>query len=276
MTETLGLIGSGMIGSALARLAVAAGLDVVVSNSRGPDTLGPLVAELGMQARAGTPAEAAEAGDVVVATIPLSAYRQLSSVELAGKTVIDTMNYYPQRDGRIAELDAGELTSSALVQRHLSGSRVVKAFNNIDFRRLFTLALPYGAPDRSALPIAGDDAAAKAEVAELLDYLGYDAADIGTLAESWRSEPGTPVYCLPYFPGLAPDDVRPYEAFRWFFETPGVPVTADRVNDLTGSTVRGPAGGQLPELAASLGGLDTRQSVSPVASLAPAPSRIAS
>jgi predicted dinucleotide-binding enzyme len=259
MTETLGLIGSGMIGSALARLAVDAGLDVVVSNSRGPETLGALVAELGLQARAGTPAEAAEAGDLVVATIPLNAYRRLSPVELAGKTVIDTMNYYPQRDGRIAELDTGELTSSSLVQRHLTESRVVKAFNNIDFRRLFTLALPYGAPDRSALPIAGDDAAAKAEVAELLDFLGYDAADIGTLADSWRSEPATPVYCLPYFPGQAPEDVSPHEAFRWFYETPGVPVSASRVKDLTGHAVRGPAGGQLSDADVALAGFDAMQ-----------------
>jgi len=259
MTETLGLIGSGMIGSALARLAVAAGLDVVISNSRGPETLGALVAELGLQASAATPAEAAEAGDLVVAAIPLNAYHRLSPVELAGKTVIDTMNYYPQRDGRIAGLDTGELTSSALVQRHLTSSRVVKAFNNIDFRRLFTLAMPYGAPDRSALPIAGDDPTAKAEVSDLLDILGYDAADIGTLADSWRSEPGTPVYCLPYFPGQAPEDVRPHEAFRWFFETPGIPVSAGRVRDLTDGTVRGPAGGRLPDLAVSLVGLDTKQ-----------------
>jgi predicted dinucleotide-binding enzyme len=251
MTETLGLIGSGMIGSALARLAVAAGLDVVVSNSRGPESLADLVAELGLQARAATPAEAAEAGDLVVATIPLHAYHLLSATELAGKTVIDTMNYYPQRDGRIAELDTGELTSSALVQRHLADSRVVKAFNNIDFRRLFTLALPYGAPDRSALPIAGDDSAAKIEVAELLDDLGYDAADIGTLADSWRSEPDTPVYCLPYFPRQPPEDGSPHEAFRWFFETPGVAVSAGRVKELTDSTVRGPAGGHLAEMVAA-------------------------
>ncbi|WP_051574722.1 NADPH-dependent F420 reductase [Mycobacterium sp. URHB0044] len=247
MTETLGLIGSGMIGSALARLAVDSGLDVVVSNSRGPDTLSDLVAELGMQARAGTPAEAAEAGDVVVATIPLNAYQRLSADELAGKVVIDTMNYYPQRDDRIAELDAGEATSSELVQRHLSRSRVVKAFNNIDFRRLFTLALPWGTPDRSGLPIAGNDAVAKAEVAQLLDVLGYDAVDIGTLADSWRSEPGTPVYCLPYFPASRPEGASPHEAFRWFFETPGVAVSADRVGELAASAVRGPAGGLLPE-----------------------------
>jgi predicted dinucleotide-binding enzyme len=260
MTETLGLIGSGMIGSALARLAVGSGLDVVVSNSRGPDTLADLVAELGMQARAGTPAEAAEAGDIVVATIPLNAYQRLSADELAGKVVIDTMNYYPQRDDRITELDTGELTSSELVQRHLSGSRVVKAFNNIDFRRLFTLALPWGIPGRSALPIAGDDAGAKTEVAHLLDVLGYDAVDLGTLADSWRSEPGTPVYCEPYFPASRPEDASPHEAFRWFYETPGVAVSADRVRELAGCAVRGPAGGQLPEEMAVSAGFNLARS----------------
>src|SRR5262245_21020729 len=123
-TKTLGLIGSGMIGGALARLAVAAGLDVVLSNSRGPKTLAELVAELGEHARAAVPAEAALAGDLVVATIPLHAYRQLPVAALTGKTVIDTMNYYPDRDGRITELDTGTRTSSALVQQHLSGSQV--------------------------------------------------------------------------------------------------------------------------------------------------------
>lgn len=192
MTKTLGLIGAGNIGSALARLAIAAGLNVVVSNSRGPDTLADLVAELGEQARAATPAEAAQAGDLVVVTVPLSTYEKLPVAALAGKTVIDTMNYYPDRDGRIAELDSGEQTSSALVQRRLADSQVVKAFNSIDFVRLFTSARPVGADDRSALPVAGDDPAAKAQVAELLDALGFDAVDIGTLADSWRSEPGTP------------------------------------------------------------------------------------
>ncbi len=149
-TQALGLIGSGNIGSALARLAVTAGLDVVLSNSRGPQTLSDLVAELGGHARAATPAEAAQAGDLVVATVPMNAYDQLPAAALAGKTVIDTMNYYPDRDGHIAELDAGELTSSALVQRHLAGSQVVKAFNSIDFRRPFTLARPAGVLDLSA------------------------------------------------------------------------------------------------------------------------------
>ncbi|MDP4502461.1 NADPH-dependent F420 reductase [Nonomuraea turcica] len=246
MTKTLGLIGTGMIGSALARLAVAAGLDVVLSNSRGPGSLAGLVAELGGHARAAIPAEAAQAGDLVVATIPLGAYDRLPTAALAGKTVIDTMNYYPERDGRIAELDSGELTSSALVQRHLAGSRVVKAFNNIDFHRLLTSARSAGAADRSALPIAGDDPSAKADVARLLDALGYDAVDIGTLADSWRSEPGTPVYVQPYFPGRPPEGVSQDQAFRWFLETPGVVVPTERVKELTGSAVRGSAGGKLP------------------------------
>jgi 8-hydroxy-5-deazaflavin:NADPH oxidoreductase len=197
VAKTLGLIGSGMIGSTLARLAVAAGWNVVLSNSRGPETLGDLVAELGEHARAATPAEAAEAGDLVVVTVPLHAYDQLPREALAGRTVIDTLNYYPERDGRIAELDSVELTSSELVQRHLAGARVVKAFNSIGAKQLSSLARPTGESDRSALPIAGDDAAAKAEVAELLDALGYDAVDVGSLAESWRSEPNTPLYCLP-------------------------------------------------------------------------------
>ncbi|GAA2471662.1 NADPH-dependent F420 reductase [Streptomyces longisporus] len=232
MGRTLAIIGSGMIGAAVARLAVAAELDVVLSNSRGPQTLADLVGELGPRARAGTPAEAARAGDLVVAAIPLKAYDRLPAAALAGRTVIDTMNYYPDRDGRLAELDAGALTSSALVQRHLAESRVVKAFNNIDFRRLFTSARPAGAPDRSALPVAGDDPTAKTEAAALLDALGYDAVDIGTLADSWRTQPGTPVYVQPYM-GERPEGLSQEEGQRWFFETPGVPVPAARVKELT-------------------------------------------
>ncbi len=236
-TRTLGLIGSGMIGSALARLAVGAGLDVVLSNSRGPETLSELVAELGGHARAGTTAAAALAGDLVVATVPLSACERLPAPALAGKTVIDTMNYYPDRDGSIAELDAGTMTSSALVQRHLPGSRVVKAFNNADFHRLLTLARPSGAPDRSALPIAGDDAAGKDQVAQLMDALGYDAVDIGTLADSWRSEPGSPVYVQPYLPAR-PEGMSPEEGRRWFFDTPGIAMPASRVKELADAAIR--------------------------------------
>jgi 8-hydroxy-5-deazaflavin:NADPH oxidoreductase len=117
---------------------------------------------------------------------------------LVGKTVIDTGNYYPERDGVIPELEAGQVAESELLQRHLAGAHVVKAFNNIFYQHLGALARPVGAADRSALPIAGDDADAKRQVVELLSLLGYDAVDIGPLAESWRSQPGTPVYGPPY------------------------------------------------------------------------------
>lgn len=247
MAQTLGFIGSGRIGTALARLAVAAGLEVVLSNSRGPETLAELVADLGAHARAATPAEAAQESDLVIATIPLCAYERLPVKELAGRTVVDTMNYYPDRDGNIAELDAGTVTSSELVQRHLAGSQVVKAFNSIDFSRLFTLARPSGARDRSALPIAGGDEAAKTQAGQLLDTLGYDPVDIGTLAESWRSEPGTAVYVKPYHPAL-PTGMSRDEARRWFYEAPGIPLSAGRVKELTDTAVRARAADARPTL----------------------------
>lgn len=245
MAKTLGLIGTGMIGGTLARLAVGAGLEVVLSNSRGPASLTELVAELGPQARAATPAEAAHS-DLVVATIPLGAHTRLPAAELAGRTVIDTMNYYPERDGRIPELDSDALTASQLVQQHLADAHVVKAFNNISYFSLASAARPAGAHDRSALPIAGDDAAAKTEVTTLLDVLGYDAVDIGALKESWRSEPNTPVYVQPYLPGQPPEGLSQQDAFRWYLDTPGAPVSAGRVRELVDSAVRGPAGGFLP------------------------------
>jgi predicted dinucleotide-binding enzyme len=177
---TVGLIGSGHIGGTVARLAVAAGYDVVLSDSRGPQTLKDLVDDLGPRARAATPEEAAQAGDLVVVTVPLRAYRDVPVEPLAGKVVVDTNNYYPQRDGRIPELDDESTTNSELLQRHLYGSKVVKAFNNIYLKRLLSLARPAGAPDRSALPIAGDDPDAKATVTAFLDALGYDAVDAAT------------------------------------------------------------------------------------------------
>ena len=252
MTKTVGFIGTGNIGSALARLAVAAGLNVVLSNADGPESLTELVAELGERARPATVVEAAQAGDVVVATIPLSAHDQLPAAALAGKVVIDTMNYYPQRDGQIAVLDSNELTSSELVQRHLADSRVVKACNTIDFRRLFTLARPSGAEDRSGMAIAGNDPEAKAVVARLLDRIGYDAVDVGGLADSWRFEADHPVYVQPYFPEQPPAGITPEEAYVWHFETPGTAVPASRVKELVESAVRGKAGGYIPGEVASL------------------------
>ncbi|MGC4111703.1 MAG: NAD(P)-binding domain-containing protein [Nocardioides sp.] len=191
---TIGLIGSGHIGSTVARLAVNAGHDVVVSNSRGPETLGDLVAELGPQARAATPEEAAAAGDLVVVTVPLMAVDQVPAAPLAGKVVIDTCNYYPQRDGQVPELDDESTTTSELVQHHLSQSSVVKGFNNISYVHLGELARPAGASDRSVLAIAGDDTDAKARVSEFLDSIGYDAYDVGPLVEGWRYQRDTAAY----------------------------------------------------------------------------------
>jgi predicted dinucleotide-binding enzyme len=128
---TIGFIGSGNIGTAVAGLAIAAGHDVVLSNSRGPDTLREMIAGLGPKASAGTAEEAAERGDIVVVTIPFRAYRSVPAAPLAGKVVIDTNNYYPQRDGTVADIDDGTATSAGLLQAHLPESRVVKAFNHI-------------------------------------------------------------------------------------------------------------------------------------------------
>jgi len=197
---TIGFIGSGMIGGTVARLSLAAGHRVVMSNSRGPETLQELVAELGPLAAAATCGQAAEAGDLVVVAIPVRAIGDVPAKPLAGKPVLDTGNYYPQRDGRIEVIDTGALTSSGLLQHHLPDAHVVKVFNNIYHRHLASLGRPAGAPDRTALPIAGDDAAARAAVTAYLDSIGYDSVDAGTLAGSWHQEPDTPVYGAPYGP----------------------------------------------------------------------------
>jgi predicted dinucleotide-binding enzyme len=191
---TIGLIGAGNIGSQIARLAVKNGHDVVISNSRGPETLAPLVAELGPHARAATVAEAAKAGDLVVVTIPLKHYRTVPVEPLAGKVVIDTNNYYPQRDGQIPELDNESTTTSELLQAHLPTSKVVKAFNHIYAAQITTDGRPAGTKDRRGLVIAGDDPGAKATVARLLDEFGFDAVDAGPLKEGWRIQRDTPGY----------------------------------------------------------------------------------
>jgi len=192
--KTIGLIGAGHIGSQIARLAVAHGYDVVISNSRGPETLSGLVSELGPHARAATALEAARAGDIVVVTIPLKNYRRVPVEPLARKTVIDTNNYYPQRDGNIPELDNESTTTSELLQAHLPTSKVVKAFNHIYAAQLTTDGRPSGTKNRRALVIAGDDPAAKAMVTQLLDDFGFDTVDAGPLKEGWRIQRDTPGY----------------------------------------------------------------------------------
>jgi len=191
---TIGFIGSGRIGSQLARLAVRNGYDVVMSNSRGPATLSGLIAELGPKSRAATPEEAAKAGDMVVVTIPLKNYRTVPVDPLVGKVVIDTNNYYPQRDGHIAELDNESTTTAELLQGHLPKSKVVKAFNHIYAADLPAHGLPKGSTGRRGLVIAGNDPEAKAQVARLIDEFGFDVVDAGPLAEGWRIQRDTPGY----------------------------------------------------------------------------------
>src|SRR6476619_3661995 len=191
---TIGFIGSGHIGGTVAGLAIAAGHDVVLSNSRGPDTLTELVAELGPHASAAGTEDAAKQGEIVVVSIPLRAYQDVPVEPMAGKIVIDTNNYYWQRDGHLPEIDDESTTSAELLQRHLPTSRVVKAFNHIQYLQLAADGQPAGSDNRRALVIVGDDAGAKNVVTDLLDSFGYDVVDAGPLAEGWRFEPDHPAY----------------------------------------------------------------------------------
>jgi 8-hydroxy-5-deazaflavin:NADPH oxidoreductase len=232
---TLGLIGSGNIGSTLARLAVDAGLDVVLSNSRGPQTLSGLVDELGPQARAATPAQAA-AGDWVVVTIPVGAVGTVPREPLAGKTVIDTGNYYAPRDGTILELEAQQLTDSEILQRHLAEAHVVKAFNNINYAHLAALPRPVDAADRTALPIAGNDPGAKQHAVELISLLGYDSVDMGPLTESWRAQLGSPAFCAPY--SVSKDDQ--------YWNQPAAPASAAEISTALASVRKSDLSRSLP------------------------------
>src|SRR5882672_9060980 len=191
----IGIIGAGNIGGRLTRRFTALGHKVFVANSRGPETLADLAAETG--ATPVTVEQAAQAGDVVIVTIPLGNVPSLPG-DLFAKTpknvvVVDTGNYYPrQRDGQIREIEDG-LTESQWVEKQL-GRPVVKAFNNIYAEHIYELGRPPGSPGRIALPVAGNEPAAKAVVLRLVDELGFDGIDAGGLDESWRQQPGTPVY----------------------------------------------------------------------------------
>jgi len=191
----IGIIGAGNIGGALTRRLTALGHDVVVANSRGPETLTDLAAETGATAVPAT--EAAKGADLVIVTIPEKNIPNLPSGLFNGAAdnavIVDTGNYYPQqRDGRIEAIETG-ITESRWVAQQL-GRPVIKAFNNIYAQHLLDRGLPAGTPGRIALPVAGDDPAAKAVVLKLIDELGFDGVDAGTLDESWRQQPATPVY----------------------------------------------------------------------------------
>lgn len=191
----VGIVGAGFVGRTIAKLAVATGHDVMISNSRGPDTLFSMRGALGCDI--GTAEEAAAFGDVVVIAIPLKAYMSFPAAPLAGKIVIDANNYYPARDGTIVELDRQDTTTSEMLAERLPQSRVVKAFNAIVMSDLAKDGRPVGASDRRALPIAGDDAEAKAVVVRLVEQFGFDVVDAGPLSEGWRFERARPAYCVP-------------------------------------------------------------------------------
>jgi predicted dinucleotide-binding enzyme len=193
---TVGIIGAGHIGSTLATGLVARGYDVVIANSRDPETLAPLIEKLGGRARAATAPEAADAADWAIVTVPLKALGDVPVEPLAGKTVLDTCNYYWERDGRIAALDEKRTTTSQLVQEHLPTSKVAKAFNHIRSGEILADGSPAGTENRRALATASDDADAARLVTELYDDFGFDTVNVGPLSESWRVERDQPAYVV--------------------------------------------------------------------------------
>ena len=193
---TVGIIGAGHIGSALATGFVRNGYDVVIANSRGPETLADLVASIGDGVRAATAQDAAEAGDIVVVTVPLKAIGDVPVAPLAGKTVLDTNNYYFERDGHIAELDEKKTTTSQMLQEHLPESVVVKAFNHIMAADINSDGTPAGTENRRALATSSDSEEAVALITRIYDEFGFDTVNIGPLSESWRVERDQPAYVV--------------------------------------------------------------------------------
>ena len=190
----IGIIGAGFVGRAVAKQAIKAGHQVMLSNSRGPQTLFSLKPMIGCET--GTATEAAIFGEIVIIAVPLTAIGQLPVAELAGKGVIDAVNYYPERDGQVAELDQQTTTTSEYLAGFLPQSKITKAFNAIQMTDLETDGLPAGDPERRALPLAGDDKATKQIIISLYDAFGFDAVDAGALSEGWRFQRAMPSYCV--------------------------------------------------------------------------------
>ena len=191
---TIGIIGAGHIGSTLAQGLIGLGHDVVISNSRGPESLAELIAELGPKAQAATPEEAAAAGEWAIVTVPMKSLDAVPVEQLEGKIVLDTCNYYWERDGRISVLDENETTTSEMVQAHLPSSRIVKAFNHIRAAEILTDGTPAGTENRRALATASEFPDAIALVTEIYDDFGLDTVNVGPLSESWRVERDRPAY----------------------------------------------------------------------------------
>jgi predicted dinucleotide-binding enzyme len=193
---TIGVIGAGHIGRNFSLAAIANGYDIVISNSTGPETMGDLVEELGPKARAATPAQAGEAGVFAIVAIPLPGTERVPVEPLAGKIVLDTCNYFPNRDGHFPEIDAGELTVPGYLQAHLPTSKVVRAFNHIDAAKIFTDGTPEGTPNRRALAFATDEGEARKLVADLYNEFGFDAVDAGGLDDAWRLDVDQPTFVV--------------------------------------------------------------------------------
>ncbi|MCL3817677.1 NADPH-dependent F420 reductase [Aeromicrobium wangtongii] len=205
--STFGILGAGQVGTTLARVAVAAGYDIVIANSRGPQTLHDLVRELGPRARAASASDAAAEADFAILAFPYAPDHRLPVEELAGKVVIDNNNYMVWRDGHFPEVDSGRKTIHELRQEQLPGSKIVKAFTHVQFHErhpirvpedrlpaIVRLARPAGHPERMALVASSDHPEAVELVTRLYDDLGYDTVDNSPLSESWRSAPGTPMW----------------------------------------------------------------------------------
>jgi predicted dinucleotide-binding enzyme len=193
----IGIIGTGNVGSNIARAAIGSGYDVVLANSRGPETISALTESLGVQARAATADQAAAEADFAVVAVPLPAVPQIPVNPLVGKVVISTINYIPKWFGRVQEIDDGMTTPPELLQARLPASRVVCAFTMLGAADMSGDGHPEGDPRRRALALAGNDDSAKRLVAGLYDQFGFDALDIGDLSEYWRIQPGQPAFVTP-------------------------------------------------------------------------------
>lgn len=194
MRLKVGVIGAGAMAQAITLLAVRNGFEVMVSNTRGPESLELLTRRL--ECKAGTPEQAINFGDIVIAAVPLYAIPELPKELLVNKIVVDPLNYFPHRDGVIQPLKNGEITTSELLAKNIPGAIVVKAFNSITVEDLHRDARPKEAIDRRAIPIASDNIEAKSTIANLIESIGFDVVDAGELSGSWRFERYRPVYCV--------------------------------------------------------------------------------
>jgi predicted dinucleotide-binding enzyme len=194
--KTIGILGAGHIGSQVAIAMVGIGYDVIVSNSRGPDSLKDLVSDIGPKAKAATSEETAKEADIVVVSVPLGAFKDIPVEPLVGKIVINTTNYNAERDGPNEEIDSGKVSVSELLQRKLPLSHVVKAFSHLSAADVTRDGKSEGSPNRRALALAGDDDTAKKTVADIYNLIGFDAVDIGRLSESWRIGMGQPAFVV--------------------------------------------------------------------------------